>query len=211
MARSSDPNSATSQFFLNQIDNTGLDKANFYDGYGYCVFGEVVHGMNVVDVMTGVDTFYIDGELQNFPIPVITIHKALEMPEGYKPLVLEGTGGYLLQADINYNGIVGQWDLRALCENWLLEELLGDLPVEGVIDFGEFAGLAKSWQRTSVWKRAFAADIDNNSIVNFKDYSLLAQDWGKEGTELYGDLNLDGKVDYADIAYLADDWQKQAD
>lgn len=49
MARTSDPNSATSQFFINLVDNSFLDKANARDGEGYAVFGKVIKGMKVVD------------------------------------------------------------------------------------------------------------------------------------------------------------------
>lgn len=45
MARTSDPNSATSQFFVNVVDNQRLDEL----GGGYCVFGKVIKGMDVVD------------------------------------------------------------------------------------------------------------------------------------------------------------------
>ena len=44
MARTSDPHSATSQFFINLKDNEFLDKNNAPDGWGYCVFGEVTEG-----------------------------------------------------------------------------------------------------------------------------------------------------------------------
>ena len=47
MARTSDPNSATSQFFINTVDNGGLDYPS-PDGYGYAVFGKVIEGMDVV-------------------------------------------------------------------------------------------------------------------------------------------------------------------
>ncbi len=47
MARTSDPNSATAQFFINTVDNTGLDYPN-PDGNGYAVFGKVTSGMDVV-------------------------------------------------------------------------------------------------------------------------------------------------------------------
>lgn len=47
MARTSDPNSATAQFFINTVDNAGLDYPN-PDGNGYAVFGKVVSGMDVV-------------------------------------------------------------------------------------------------------------------------------------------------------------------
>jgi peptidyl-prolyl cis-trans isomerase A (cyclophilin A) len=53
MARTSDPNSATSQFFLNLKDNAALDGAN---GPGYAVFGKIVAGMDVLDAMGKVRT-----------------------------------------------------------------------------------------------------------------------------------------------------------
>ena len=50
MARTSDPHSAASQFFINTADNPGLDfSARTAAGYGYCVFGAVAEGMEVVD------------------------------------------------------------------------------------------------------------------------------------------------------------------
>lgn len=55
MARTSDPHSATSQFFINDGDNDNLDFPSF-DGWGYAVFGEVVEGLNVVDKIAEVAT-----------------------------------------------------------------------------------------------------------------------------------------------------------
>ena len=49
MARTSDPHSATSQFFINLKDNDFLDMKNSPDGYGYCVFGEVAEGIEIVE------------------------------------------------------------------------------------------------------------------------------------------------------------------
>ena len=54
MARTSNPDSATSQFFINLVDNAFLDKSPGSDGYA--VFGEVVEGMDVVDAIGGVKT-----------------------------------------------------------------------------------------------------------------------------------------------------------
>lgn len=48
MARTSDPHSATSQFFVNVVDNSFLDHPG-RDGWGYCVFGRVVEGLDIVD------------------------------------------------------------------------------------------------------------------------------------------------------------------
>jgi len=55
MARTSDPNSATSQFFINVVDNTRLNYVND-DNPGYCVFGHVVEGMDTIDKIRDVKT-----------------------------------------------------------------------------------------------------------------------------------------------------------
>jgi cyclophilin family peptidyl-prolyl cis-trans isomerase len=55
MARTSDPDSATSQFFINHKDNTNLDYPSF-DGWGYAVFGKVTEGMDVVDAIAESET-----------------------------------------------------------------------------------------------------------------------------------------------------------
>lgn len=57
MARTSDPNSASSQFFINHADNAFLDfKAESLQGWGYAVFGEVIEGMDVVDKIAALKT-----------------------------------------------------------------------------------------------------------------------------------------------------------
>lgn len=55
MARTADPHSATSQFFINVVDNDFLNHPG-QDGWGYCAFGEVVDGMDVVDAIRNVKT-----------------------------------------------------------------------------------------------------------------------------------------------------------
>ena len=57
MARTPDPHSATAQFFINVADNDFLNfRAETPDGWGYCVFGKVTEGMDVVDKIKGVET-----------------------------------------------------------------------------------------------------------------------------------------------------------
>jgi peptidyl-prolyl cis-trans isomerase B (cyclophilin B) len=56
MARTPAPDSATAQFFINVVDNTFLDRNQSRDGVGYCVFGKVIEGMDVVDRIKGVKT-----------------------------------------------------------------------------------------------------------------------------------------------------------
>lgn len=57
MARTSNPHSATSQFFINLRDNNFLDHTSQdVEGWGYCVFGKVVEGMDVIDKIGAVET-----------------------------------------------------------------------------------------------------------------------------------------------------------
>jgi len=56
MARTPKPDSATAQFFINLKDNTFLDRENARDKFGYCVFGKVIEGMDVVDKIKSVKT-----------------------------------------------------------------------------------------------------------------------------------------------------------
>ncbi|MBT3548539.1 MAG: peptidylprolyl isomerase [Gammaproteobacteria bacterium] len=72
MARTSDPHSATSQFFINLKDNDFLDKKNAPDGYGYCVFGEVVEGIEIVEEIGTVSTGNKNGH-SDVPQDTITI------------------------------------------------------------------------------------------------------------------------------------------
>ena len=71
MARTSDPNSATSQFFINVVNNPALN-APQPDGYGYTVFGKVVSGMDVVNKIRAVPVGN-QGMFQNVPRTPITI------------------------------------------------------------------------------------------------------------------------------------------
>ena len=56
MARMPEPHTATSQFFINHVDNPGLDYGKAADGWGYCVFGKVIEGMDVVDAIANSPT-----------------------------------------------------------------------------------------------------------------------------------------------------------
>lgn len=56
MARTNKPDSATSQFYINVKDNDFLDRVNSRDGVGYCVFGKVIEGKDVVDKIFAVET-----------------------------------------------------------------------------------------------------------------------------------------------------------
>ena len=74
MARTNDPNSATSQFFINVKDNDFLNAAQSRDGNGYAVFGKVTSGMDVVDKIRSAPTG--PGDFPNEP--VVIKHATLE-------------------------------------------------------------------------------------------------------------------------------------
>jgi peptidyl-prolyl cis-trans isomerase B (cyclophilin B) len=76
MARTNDPHSATAQFFINVADNDFLNhRAPSGQGWGYCVFGKVVEGMDVVDKIKNVKTGN-KGFHQDVPVEDVIIGKA---------------------------------------------------------------------------------------------------------------------------------------
>ena len=77
MARTSDPHSATAQFFINTTDNAFLDhKSETASGWGYAVFGKVVAGQDVVDAIGGVKTGRKGGH-DDVPLDDVVITKAV--------------------------------------------------------------------------------------------------------------------------------------
>lgn len=85
MARTGIPNSATSQFFVNLVDNHGLDyNATVKDPNGYAVFGRVIHGTSVVEQIATVPTTAVlipnVTTLYNVPITEVVIRSAMRLP-----------------------------------------------------------------------------------------------------------------------------------
>ncbi len=76
MARTANPHSASSQFFINHADNDFLNfRTNQVDeGWGYAVFGQVIEGMEVVDKIADVETGSV-GPYQDVPVEAITVLK----------------------------------------------------------------------------------------------------------------------------------------
>ncbi len=78
MARTSDPHSATSAFFINLVDSPQLDHtAPTPEGWGYTVFGHVVEGMDVVDAISEVETKVVGPmPMDNVPVEPVVIERA---------------------------------------------------------------------------------------------------------------------------------------
>ena len=76
MARTMDPHSATAQFFINLVDNEFLDfKSESLQGWGYCAFGKVTEGMDVVDKIAKVKT-KSQGPHDDVPVDLVIITNA---------------------------------------------------------------------------------------------------------------------------------------
>jgi peptidyl-prolyl cis-trans isomerase B (cyclophilin B) len=86
MARTPEPHSATAQFFINVANN---DSLNFRfptpDGYGYCVFGKVVKGMDVVQRIEKVQTGPGPAAHQNVPVKPVMIESARLLEQAKPP------------------------------------------------------------------------------------------------------------------------------
>ncbi len=116
MARQSYPHSASSQFFINHIDNGFLDYGLRYDGDyyytpGYCVFGRVISGMSVVNAIALAATS-AQGGMTDVPVTPIVIQSAvitLDSPVCAAPL----------EGDLNGNCVVNLEDLALFARSWL--------------------------------------------------------------------------------------------
>ncbi|MBN2245595.1 MAG: peptidyl-prolyl cis-trans isomerase [Candidatus Aminicenantes bacterium] len=79
MARTNEPHSATNQFFINHVDNSFLDHtAKTEEGYGYCVFGKVIEGMDVVDAIATVSTDRNDAPRET--VKIISVRRISSQP-----------------------------------------------------------------------------------------------------------------------------------
>ncbi len=72
MARTANPDSATAQFFINVVNNDGLNRPN-PDGHGYAVFGKVIEGMDVVDKIVATPTQRLNMVFANLPVTPVVI------------------------------------------------------------------------------------------------------------------------------------------
>lgn len=119
MARTPDPHSASSQFFINQVNNLSLDYASvLYDGsnnayskYGYCVFGKVLSGMNVVNAIAVLPTT-TKNSMTDVPVNNVIIQSATVTFNA--PVCAEK-----FQGDVNKDCKVNLADYAAMAEDWL--------------------------------------------------------------------------------------------
>ncbi len=87
MARTNDPNSATSQFFINVVDNAMLDQPR--GGAAYAVFGKVIKGLDVVDKIKAVKTSAHPSGMRDVPVEPVIIEKVVRINEKGEEIKLE--------------------------------------------------------------------------------------------------------------------------
>ncbi|MDO8302504.1 MAG: peptidylprolyl isomerase [Sedimentisphaerales bacterium] len=181
MARTDYPHSATSQFFINDVNNTFLDYgAVAYNGkiayavIGYCVFGKVVAGIDVVHLIANVATNDSNVPLTPIKIASVTI---------LNPVCIEKLGG-----DIDGDCRVDFNDFAMLAADWLQSNsltactytIVGDLNYDCTVNFKDVAMLAQNWF-VSVsgppCTTALTGDTNNDCHVDFKDLSALITHW----------------------------------
>ena len=201
MARTTDPNSATSQFYINLKDNNSLDKKYAQDKIGYCVFGKVISGMDVVNDIAHTpveDLRYIDPAFDSIPYPTLVIINNAELL----------TPGYWLPGDIGNDGIVNFRDFAYLAANWKKtgSNLWGDLNQNNAVDANDVRLFHQGWLTKTSWYKPIEQDLNNDGIVNFRDFAIFSRNWQQPGRRLPSNFNQDLYVDEYDLMLFAEKW-----
>jgi cyclophilin family peptidyl-prolyl cis-trans isomerase len=208
MARLPDPNSANSQFFINLVDNSSsLDRAHAADHYGYCVFGQVVQGMDVVDAIAQVPTCNRSSwnpAFTNFPCnQLIGIYSAYVLPcsspdcsnfnsdtkVNFQDFAFfasqwlnsgcNSANNFCQQRDLNYDGFVDVDDLTIFVNNWLWGTIPADIDIDGNVDFIDYAHFASHWMEQNCSSSDWCghADFDRSGQVDMSDLEILISNW----------------------------------
>lgn len=204
------PDSATSQFFINQVDNPHLDHDfDDGDGHGHCVFGTVVEGMDVVDSIAISDVIYVNINLQYFPYnPPVFIHTAYEFPCELSYC-----------SDLASAGRISFEDFAMFASYWLNDSCgsaIGfcdgaDLDYSGGVDLVDLDLFWNHWTRTAGHERRFS-DLAPDNTINSEDLINLISRWLDSGCHQdnnycdRADINRDGNVDFIDYSLLSNDW-----
>jgi len=198
MARTGDPNSATSQFYINLVDNLFLDKKYAADKIGYCVFGKVISGMDVVNNIALTPVRDTNCGFGDFPSPTLVIINNAELL----------TPGYWLPGDIGNDGIANFRDFAYLAANWKKtgSNLWGDLNQNSAVDANDVNLFHQDWLKKTAWYKPIEQDLNNDGLVNFRDFAIFSRNWHQPGRRLPGNFNQDLYVDEYDLMFFAEKW-----
>ena len=209
-ALSSSADSATSQFFINQVDSTRLDYPNV-NGYGHCVFG-VVEEMDVVDSIANIDPndiCYINSSLTDFPCnPPVFIHTAYELPCDLSYC-----------SDLVSAGRINFPDFAMFASHWLddCSSANGfcdgaDLDYSGGVDIADLDLFWNHWTQTAGHERRFSDLAPDNTIDSFDLVFVLIRQWLNSDCNPdnnycdRADINRDGSVNLTDYSLLSNNW-----
>jgi len=117
--------------------------------------------------------------------------------------------GWGLLADLDNNGMINNSDFSLFAGYWLTQgaELPADLNSDNIVDINDLQLFAQDWQRFIFSFIAKRADFSNDGFVNFRDFALLAGQWGQQGIDK-NDLNGDSMVDIYDLQWFTLSWLK---
>lgn len=209
MARASAPDSATAQFFVNHQNNPELDRDYEYgDGFGYCVFGAVVEGQDVMDDIAqthiGVSDF-----TSFFPFnPLVIIYTAYELP-----CELSYCSDFMVTGKIDLE------DYALLASHWLddscgqTNDFCGgvDLDYSGSVDLIDLELFWAHWTRTAGFEPRFS-DLFHDGTIDTTDLMFFIDGWLYSGCSQLNnyceraDINRDGVVNLVDYSLLAGHW-----
>ncbi|MBF0123936.1 MAG: peptidylprolyl isomerase [Magnetococcales bacterium] len=158
MARTSDPNSATSQFFINVVDNTFLDYSA--TNAGYAVFGRVVEGMDVVDRIAAVTTGN-SGAYQDVPVSTIAIRTVLAAPAG---LDLDRSDDSGASSSDNITGNSSDLTISGIGQKGATVTLFDDQNNDGIVDDGESFGTTAVSASTGKWSKDVALSAGTHTL-----------------------------------------------
>ncbi len=208
MARTAEPDSATSQFFINHKDNAMLDYGISADGYGYCVFGQIIKGMDAVDAIA--QTNIIQTSLSVFfPYnPAAGIYQAYVLPceSSY-------CSDFVSAGQINFE------DFALFASNWLNDACGSandfcngtDLDYSGDVDMADLALFLDHWAQTAGYE-PFASDLVSDNSIILDDFTAFGDQWLNSNCDEANqfcsgaDINRDGRVDFIDFAQMTRNW-----
>lgn len=209
MARTDQPDSATSQFFINHVDNLHLDRNDPANKAGYCVFGRVIAGMDVVDAIAQVQTCYVSVALADFPCnPPVIMSQVYVLPSefSYGSDLAAGSG-------ITFS------DFAAFASKWLDDDCRSanafcdgaDLDYRGNVDIADLDLFMDHWNRQAGYE-AQLSDFSGDQTINLADLASMAAGWlsadCSEANQYCGgtDINHSGTCNLADFALFSANW-----
>ncbi|MHC4457121.1 MAG: LamG domain-containing protein [Planctomycetota bacterium] len=138
-----------------------------------------------------------------------------------------GGFGYLPK-DLNFDCYVDVNDLKLLTEQWLANDPNWKYDMfeddENIFNFRDVAAFADYWMTNTDWKNwqeancfeveLLSADLNNDGIVNLRDFSILAGDWRLTGPCIKGDIDRsgasEGVIDNKDLSIMAEQWLQKS-